>query len=113
MKPKRLAPIVLSLAILLAPGVAAADEAPSAGMKALDVALVRPVSMLLSFASLGVFLGISPLTTFMGIGEETADVMVVAPWRYTSAREIGSFDRYRDGGDLFDRLDREARRVRY
>ena len=27
MKPKRLAPIVLSLAILLAPGVAAADEA--------------------------------------------------------------------------------------
>jgi len=113
MKRKQLAPIVLTLAILLAPGVAGADESPSAGMKALDVALVRPVSMLVSFASLGVFLGISPLVTFMGIGAETADVMVLAPWRYTSAREIGSFDRYRDGGDSLEHLDREARRVRW
>ena len=113
MKRKRLVPIALTLAILLAPAVAVADDAPSAGMKALDVALVRPVSMLLSFASLGVYLGISPLTTFMGIGEETAEAMVLAPWRYTSGREIGRFDRYRDGGDITEGLDRPARRVRW
>ena len=111
---RRLALVLLTSLLATAPIAARADaESPNVGLKILDISLVRPVSMLLSFASTGAFLGISPLATCMGIEDETARVMVLAPWRYTSAREIGSFDRYRDGGDIFENLDRAARRVRW
>ena len=113
MKRKRLAPILLALVLTLAPGAAAADDDPNAGMKVLDVVLVRPLAMLVSLVSTGVHLGTSPFTTMMGIEQEAARYLVVAPWRYTSAREIGSFTRYRDGGDIVENLDLEQRRVRF
>jgi len=69
---------------------------PSAGLKMVDILLVRPLCLIGSTASTAVYIALSPLVHLMGIGEETARVMVEAPWRFTSCRYIGEFNHYKD-----------------
>lgn len=73
-----------------------AQEGPSVGLKIVDVLLVRPFCLIGATASTAVYIALSPLVYLMGIGEESARVMVEAPWRFTSFRYIGEFDHYKD-----------------
>lgn len=73
-----------------------AQEGPSVGLKIVDVLLVRPFCLIGSTASTTVYIALSPLVYLMGIGEESARVMVEAPWRFTAFRYIGEFDHYKD-----------------
>jgi hypothetical protein len=38
-----------------------------------------------------------PLAFVCGVGEHSARILVVAPWRFTAARKFGEFNRYVDG----------------
>lgn len=73
-----------------------AQGPPSTGLKMVDILLVRPLCLIGSTASTAVYIALSPLVYLMGIGEETARVMVEAPWRFTSCRYIGEFNHYKD-----------------
>lgn len=72
-------------------------ENPTTGMKVLDLLLVRPVSALVSCASTAFCVGTMPLAFVIGVGEQSARVLVEAPWRFTAARYLGDFHHYRDG----------------
>jgi len=69
----------------------AISNEPSVGLKIVDALFVRIPMIPASLASTGVFIGISPLVTIMGIGVPMCDAMVIAPWRFTAARPLGSF----------------------
>jgi hypothetical protein len=88
--------------VLLVSGLTASPSLaePSGGIKALDVLLVRPLSLLGSVVSTGLFIGTLPLTAPTGIAEEAAYAMVAAPWRFTGGRHIGEWSRYKDGRDI-------------
>jgi hypothetical protein len=103
---KQLAGLVLALSFLLVlPGEALARSSGSSytpfGMKVLDVALVRPGMVAVSVVSNAFFLGTFPLTFAIGIGEQSANLFVIAPWRFTAARFPGEFGAYQDGGTAF------------
>lgn len=66
------------------------DE-PSVGNKVADAVIVRPISMALSFATTGLYLGTTPITGLTNTHQEAADVLVRGPWYFTSARELGRF----------------------
>ena len=68
----------------------------SAGLKIVDVVLVRPISVVGSTISTAAYLVISPFVFVMGVAEPTARVMVEAPWRFTAFRYMGEFDHYMD-----------------
>lgn len=72
-------------------------ESPPAGMKVLDLLVVRPISAVVSCASTAVCVGTMPLAYVIGVGEQSARILVEAPWRFTAARYLGDFHRYRDG----------------
>ena len=102
----RVATMLISLLFALSPAASWAtpnEEAPTTGTKVLDIFLVRPLSMVGAFASTGLFLGTLPVTFFTGISEDSVNLLVLAPWRFTSARPIGVYDRYKDGRDIFQR----------
>jgi hypothetical protein len=86
-------------AALMMPLTAAALEGygPPIGSKIVDVALVRPLTMVGSIASTALAVGLSPLTWMTGVGDESVDYMVVAPWRFTAHRYPGKFSSYKDG----------------
>ena len=88
--------------VLLVCGLASSPSfaEPSGGVKALDVLLVRPLSLVGSVISTGLFVGTLPLTAPTGVSEEAAYAMVAAPWRFTGGRHIGEWDRYKDGRDI-------------
>jgi hypothetical protein len=97
--------LVLALAVF-ALDVAPASAAPgpsgtSTGVQIADVAVVRPVSLVVAFASTGFFFGTLPLTWLTGVGVPSTYLFLIAPWRYTAAREVGEFDTYRDGGTIY------------
>ena len=105
---KRFAHLVIALAFLFArPGQAAASNPGSPhtsfAMKIVDVALVRPGMVAVSFASNAFFLGTLPLTFPIGVAEQSAYLFVIAPWRFTLARYPGRFNSYEDGGNAFQR----------
>jgi hypothetical protein len=70
---------------------------PTFGSKFVDVALVRPLTMAGSIASTALAVGLSPLTWMTGVGDESIDYLVVAPWRFTAYRYPGRFSSYKDG----------------
>jgi hypothetical protein len=74
----------------------ATQEGPSVGMQILDVALVRPFCVVGSTVSTATYIALSPLVFVMGLGEQTARVLVEAPWRFTAFRYVGQFNHYRD-----------------
>ena len=102
MKRSSVALAVVVLLLLAAPVSAQASEASEApfAQKLLDVALVRPITMVGAFASTALCVGLSPLTYFTGVGVASVDYLVVAPWRFTAARYPGEFDGYVDGRDV-------------
>ena len=83
--------------------LARAEAPPGTASKVLDVAFVRPLCMIGSWVTTGIFLGTLPITFMTGVSEGAADVLVLAPWRFTSARYAGDFERYKDGLDAFER----------
>jgi hypothetical protein len=103
---KQLAGLVIALSFLLVlPGQADARSRGSSytpfGMKLLDVALVRPGMVAVSVVSNAFFLGTLPLTFPIGVSEQSANLFVIAPWRFTAARFPGEFGAYLDGGTAF------------
>jgi hypothetical protein len=87
-------------AMLLLPLTATALEGPRGpafGLRFVDVVFVRPVMMVGSLASTALAIGLSPLTWMTGVGDESVEYMVVAPWRFTAHRYPGEFAYYKDG----------------
>lgn len=72
-------------------------ENSSVGIKILDLIIVRPISAGVACASTIFYIGTSPLTYSIGVGEPSARILVEAPWRFTAARYLGDFDHYKDG----------------
>jgi hypothetical protein len=70
---------------------------PAFGTKVVDVVLIRPVTMVGSIASTALAVGLSPITWMTGVGDESVEYMVVAPWRFTAHRYPGKFSSYKDG----------------
>ena len=101
---KRYTVAIAALTLLLvASGPASAaktDLEGNWGLKILDVVLVRPVGIGVSTLSTGLFLGTLPLTALEGIAPGLAHFMVEIPWRFTSYRYLGHFNKYRDGGNI-------------
>lgn len=101
--------VVLAVAVLLliaspvSASAAAGSDAPFA-QKLLDVALVRPITMVGAFASTALCVGLSPLTFFTGVGVASVDYLVAAPWRFTAGRYPGDFGGYIDGRTATGRL---------
>jgi len=93
--------VVAALLLLTSPVLAKASsrsEAPFA-QKLLDVALVRPVTLVGSLTSTALCVGLSPLTWLLGpgVGVPSVDYLVVVPWRFTAGRYAGDFRNYIDG----------------
>jgi hypothetical protein len=82
--------------------LAIAPERPRTnfGLKLLDVALVRPLSLVGSIASTAVGLAGAMITFPMGLADEVVTYTVIAPWRFTNTRYIGDFRYYEDGGTI-------------
>jgi hypothetical protein len=95
--------------LLAAPAAMADDHDAPVVLKILDFVLVRPTSMVVSFASMAVYLGTVPLTFPMGFSYDLGTYMVVVPWRFTSSREYGSFSDYRDDRTIRGALIADAR----
>ncbi len=70
-------------------------------LKAVDIVLVRPTSMVVSVLSTGVYTVLLPITFPTGVAGEAIYPMVFAPWRFTSERYLGDFNKYRDGGTIY------------
>lgn len=85
--------------ILVARGIEGipSQSEPSAGMVAVDLVLVRPLSAVGSLCSTAVSIITMPIAYLCGVGEQSARVLVEAPWRFTTGRPLGEFDTYRDG----------------
>jgi len=94
--------ILIAMVIALSSPVAHGEEAgqSNVGMKILDLILVRPISIVVSTASTAIYLATVPITFPAGVSEPAARALVEAPWRYTGARYLGEFDRYKDGNPI-------------
>src|SRR4030042_6537868 len=64
-------------------------ERPPVALMVLDVVIVRPCSAVVSLGLTGLHVGISPLAYVTGVGEQSARILVEAPWRFTSMRPLG------------------------
>lgn len=98
---RRLLGLALALSLTLAPTAGLAH--PGVADKILDVAVVRPLGLLFALSGTGLYLGTMPLTYMTGLSEPAARFLVLAPWRYTSARVVGDFGTYQDGLDIVER----------
>ncbi len=91
--------------IIFIPGISIAQEIeampsqtePSAGMVVLDLLLVRPVSLAGALASTSVCIATMIPAFLIGVGEQSARILVEAPWRFTAGRPLGEFNTYYDG----------------
>jgi len=101
MNSKRLISVLAFLAILtlFSSSVLAQElrENPPVGMKILDLIVVRPISAVVACASTAFCAGTMPLAYVIGVGEQSARVLIEAPWRYTGGRYLGDFYHYKDG----------------
>jgi hypothetical protein len=94
--------VVLLVAMLLAVPISQAcgDEVegePPVALKVVDIVIVRPVSAAVAAGLTAVSVGTMPLAYICGVGEHSARILVVAPWRFTAARKFGEFNSYKDG----------------
>lgn len=101
MNSKRLVSIVAVAAILTlfcSPALAQEiRENPPAGIKILDILVIRPISACVACASTAFCVGTMPLAYITGIGEPSARIFIEAPWRFTAGRYLGDFSHYKDG----------------
>lgn len=101
MNSKRLISVLAFLAILaLFCSSATAQELrenPPVGMKIFDLIVVRPISAVVACASTAFCAGTMPLTYVIGVSEQSARVLIEAPWRFTGGRYLGDFYHYKDG----------------
>ena len=66
------------------------DNTPSAGAMAVDLLLIRPVSLVGTVLGLGVFILDLPLAAIQGeLPREPARKLVVEPFEYTFSRPLG------------------------
>ena len=72
-------------------------ESPSVGLKIIDLFIVRPPCVPIAIISTAIHIGFSPLTYLTGIGEQSARVLVEAPWRFIGERRWGYSNQYKDG----------------
>jgi hypothetical protein len=99
MKSIKIMILVAMIIILSSPFALAGDvqqNRPTAAMKILDLIIVRPLSIPVSVASTGLYLATIPITFPAGVSEHAARALVEAPWRFTNARCLGEFNRYKD-----------------
>jgi len=96
--------MALCVAILFSSSFAFADgmerEQPTTGMKALDLLVVRPFSIVGSSLSTIFYIVTVPITFPSGVSEPAARIFVEAPWRYTGMRYLGDFKHYKDGNPI-------------
>jgi hypothetical protein len=101
MNSKRLISIFVFFVILtLFPSSVFAQElreTPPVGMKILDLIVVRPISASVACVSTAFCAGTMPLAYVIGVGEQSARVLIEAPWRFTGGRYLGDFYHYKDG----------------
>ena len=101
MNSKRLVSILAVLAILtlFSSSVLAQEvrENPPVGIKILDIIIVRPLSASVACASTAFCVGTMPLAFITGVGEQSARILIEAPWRFTAGRYLGDFSHYKDG----------------
>ena len=101
MNSKRLVSILAVLAILtlFSSPVLAQEvrENPPVGIKILDIIIVRPLSASVACASTAFCVGTMPLAFITGVGEQSARILIEAPWRFTTGRYLGDFSHYKDG----------------
>ncbi len=91
--------LMLSLVFALSLGVPYAAKAETnVPLAIVDVALVRPVMMVVSIASTAVYTGLSVPFYMMGVSEGAARVMVERPWWFTGGRPVGDFTHYYEPG---------------
>ena len=77
------------------------DRGPNVALKILDLALVRPIGVVVSVVSTTLYTAITPLTYPMGVSHDLFSRMVEFPWRFTSTRYYGNFSEYRDHKSAF------------
>ena len=69
------------------------DDAPSGAAMAVDLLLVRPVSLVATVAGLGLFIVQLPLSIIMGVPPvEPAKKLVAEPAAYTFNRPLGQME---------------------
>ena len=96
---KHLGIAVLTVALTLgavSPSLAMSSEQPaSAGAQLADAFIVRPIGLVFSLATTGIYLATSPLTFLMDTDEQAGELLVHWPWWCTSGRDLGRFDEQR------------------
>jgi len=101
MNSKRLISILVFFAILIlfcSPAFAQEfRENPPVGLKIFDIIVVRPISASVACATTAFCVGTMPLAFVTGIGEQSARILIEAPWRFTGGRYLGDFYHYKDG----------------
>ncbi len=101
MNSRRLVSIlaVVALLTLFSSSVFAQEvrQNPPAGIKVLDILVVRPVSACVAAATTAACVGTMPVAFIIGVGEPYARIMIEAPWRFTAGRYLGDFHNYKDG----------------
>ena len=84
--------LMLSLAFALCLGVPHAAKAETnVPLAVVDIALVRPVGVVVSLASTAVYTGLAVPLYMMGIAEPAAYLMIEEPWKFTAGRDPGDF----------------------
>jgi hypothetical protein len=91
--------LVLCIPFSRAHGNGAESELPVA-LKVVDLVIVRPISAAVATAATVVCVGTMPIAFVAGVSEHSARISIEAPWRFTGARRLGEFDRYRDGNPI-------------
>jgi hypothetical protein len=76
------------------------ESKPPVALKVVDVVIVRPISAAVAAATTVVCIGTMPIAFVAGVSEHSARILIEAPWRFTGARRLGEFDRYRDGNPI-------------
>ena len=80
-----------------------AGESLDAGTNILDIVFYRPLGFVATVVGTGFFVGITPLTAFASISPphdavyRAADILVVAPAKFTFDRPLGVFKPDPDG----------------
>ena len=92
--------LLVSVLLVTPASASAAARGPSWGAKLVDLALVRPLSLVGSAASTALCLGTLPLTYPTGLSYGASDWLITAAWRFTGGRPLGEYDRYIDGRSI-------------
>lgn len=75
--------------------IAATNAIDDPGFVVIDIAIIRPASLLVTVAGAALFVGLSPLTALASIPEphdafaKTYEVLIGIPARYTFVRPVG------------------------